>query len=221
MASRKPSKLPLKGGTKRVRFNIPMTSEELVPYVRDYTEYIPPEELREEISEKEAEVIPEDKIKNGSQLLAMVKQRMKEEKPFDSKTGDNLRAPFRFDPKIGTIKEDEEFRVRTDDRRYGVFPSRSEDRISDSGSDWSEGPDTYLQCNCVAGMKYLCCCHCFRRSSGKAAPVTKWVKEDGNTGGDNGGDNEEERKPKRVGKMKRLRNFFRRLCCCVGKSNED
>ncbi|XP_062619466.1 uncharacterized protein LOC134281026 [Saccostrea cucullata] len=202
-----------------------------------------PEDLSDEtLSSEEEAVVPEENITTGRQLLATVKNRIKEEKPFNSKRADEHRAPFRFSPKIGTINENKVFRVSTDDRRYGVFRSGSEEEISDSGSDWSEGPDTYIQCNCCSGIKYLCCCHCLRRSAGKVPPVIKWVKDvntggntdcdtGGNTGGntdcDTGGNtdgenvNVEEKKPKRVGKMKRLRNFLRRLCCCVGKSNED
>ncbi|XP_061180207.1 eukaryotic translation initiation factor 3 subunit A-like [Saccostrea echinata] len=138
-------------------------------------------------------------VQNGDQLLARLKQSLKEEKPFKSRRGDNLRAPFRHTQKLGKIKEDEEFRVRQDDRRYGIFQSDSEWGNSDSESDWSEGgPDVYMETPPVT-FKWV--------GDKQDKDIEEREKEDKDTEGREKKDmevhdeNEETEKPKRVGNV--------------------
>ncbi|XP_062587650.1 uncharacterized protein LOC134249302 [Saccostrea cucullata] len=209
--------------TKKVKFIIPLESAEeqsCIQVTATEKGVFVTSVLRDEVQNEE--VI----LTSGQELLTKLKLTLEKETPFTSRRSDELRASFRFFPKLGTVKEDDEFQVRADDRRYGLIQSDSEAGISDSGSDWS-GPDVYMECDCVTPLKYLLCCHCCRKRRPRKTPTfsVKWVEDKTNTGGevkdDTRVDEYEEDKPKHVGKMKRFRNFLKRIFCCGRKNSEE
>ncbi|XP_062618425.1 uncharacterized protein LOC134280012, partial [Saccostrea cucullata] len=209
--------------TKKVKFIIPLESAEGQSCIQ-----VTPTEKGVSVKSVARDEVQNEEVilTNGEELLSRLKQTLEKETPFTSRRADELRAPFRFFPKLGTVKEDDEFQVLADDRRYGLIRSDSEAGISDSGSDWS-GPDVNMKCDCVTPLKYLLCCHCCRkRKRGKTPTLSvQWVEDKGNsyTGGEVRNDNklDDEAQPKRLGKMKRFRNFLRNIFCCGRKNSEE
>nr|XP_034304582.1 uncharacterized protein LOC117682002 isoform X1 [Crassostrea gigas]XP_034304583.1 uncharacterized protein LOC117682002 isoform X2 [Crassostrea gigas] len=168
----------------------------------------------------------------GKELLENihVEAGLQEDIKFTPKRGDQHRSHFRHQQTVGQIAESREWHLDTDDIRYGVHRTYSDQPPQ-------EEPGCWTICK-VLGMDLCCCCLCTsppdpyfieeveddeqaawqeeRRENEEVRPDDRDMDDisfNANT--------EIENKPKRVGRMKRIRRFFQRLFCCASGCRED
>lgn len=168
----------------------------------------------------------------GKELLENihVEAGLQEDIKFTPKRGDQHRSHFRHQQTVGQIAESREWHLDTDDIRYGVHRTYSDQPPQ-------EEPGCWTICK-VLGMDLCCCCLCTsppdpyfieeveddeqaawqveRRKNEEVRPDDRDMDDisfNANT--------EIENKPKRVGRMKRIRRFFQRLFCCTSGCRED
>ncbi|XP_052680045.1 uncharacterized protein LOC128160743 [Crassostrea angulata] len=158
----------------------------------------------------------------GRRLLENVEVGLQEDK-FTPKRGDQHMSHFRHQQTVGQKAETKEWQLDTDDIRYGVHRTYSDQPPP-------KEPGCWTICK-VLGMDLCCCCLCTsppdpyfieeveddkeatwqeeRSENGQIKPDGKDLEDFSFN------DNLVETKPKRVGRMKRIRRFFKRLFCCT------
>ncbi|XP_052680049.1 uncharacterized protein LOC128160746 [Crassostrea angulata] len=165
----------------------------------------------------------------GEELLENihVEAGLQEDIKFTTKRGDQHRSHFRHQQTVGQIAESREWHLDTDDIRYGVHRTYSDQPPQ-------EEPGCWTICK-VLGMDLCCCCLCTsppdpyfieeveddkeanwqeeRSENGQIKPDGKDLEDISFTA------NLVETKPKR--RMKRIRRFFKRLFCCTSGCRED
>nr|XP_034304568.1 uncharacterized protein LOC117681998 isoform X1 [Crassostrea gigas]XP_034304569.1 uncharacterized protein LOC117681998 isoform X2 [Crassostrea gigas] len=168
----------------------------------------------------------------GKELLENihVEAGLQEDIKFTPKRGDQHRSHFRHQQTVGQIAESREWHLDTDDIRYGVHRTYSD-------QPQQEEPGCWTICK-VLGMDLCCCCLCTsppdpyfieevdddeQAAWQEERRENEEVRQDDKAMDDISfnANTEIENKPKRVGRMKRIRRFFQRLFCCTSGCRED
>nr|XP_034301984.1 uncharacterized protein LOC105345250 [Crassostrea gigas] len=159
----------------------------------------------------------------GRELIEDIECRLQEDITFTPQRGDQYRSSFRHQQNVGRIEETTEWNLSSDDLRYGVHRTYSDPLPEESC--WTIFKTNMMDCFC-------CCCTpstCRREqveTEIREATQHEDVRENGGIESAaeqtienialNDNAPKEKAKPKRAGRMKRIRRFFKRLFCCMG-----
>ncbi|XP_052699406.1 uncharacterized protein LOC128176928 [Crassostrea angulata] len=167
----------------------------------------------------------------GREFIEDIECRLQEDITFTPQRGDQHRSSFRHQQTVGSIAETTEWYLSEDDLRYGVHRTYSDPVPQESCLTIFK--TNMMDCFCCCCTPSTCCCctpsTCCREHVEpeiREATQHEDVKENGGIESAaeptiesislNDNATEKKAKPKRVGRMKRIRRFFRRLFCCTG-----